>query len=234
MPVRARSQREPEDASGAPDWMVTFSDCMTLLLTFFVLLISFSSFDVKVFRRMESALAEGLQSVSLRQTPDDPALREKPEIVSRPERTQGSENPTVDGRYESSPPESLDFLEFERQKVFLLPSSKVFWGRGTAMSSHGRSVLSDIGALLAASSNRIIVSEHSLVEDGGDADIGLRRAWQITEFLTEQQGLDQNRFSISGGSTVSRETLGQSALLTTRSRTDRALEIVILDRSIYR
>ena len=51
---RANKQVESDEAPGAPEWMVTFSDCMTLLLTFFVLLLSFSSFDDdKVFRHLK-------------------------------------------------------------------------------------------------------------------------------------------------------------------------------------
>ncbi len=48
-----RKQQEPDEAPGAPEWMVTFSDFMTLLLTFFVLLLSFSSFDDRVFRKLK-------------------------------------------------------------------------------------------------------------------------------------------------------------------------------------
>ncbi|MHC4104970.1 MAG: flagellar motor protein MotB, partial [Planctomycetota bacterium] len=45
--AREKKQVVEDEAPGAPEWMVTFSDCMTLLLTFFVLLLSFSSFDDK-------------------------------------------------------------------------------------------------------------------------------------------------------------------------------------------
>ena len=50
--ARRQEKPEPQHADGAPEWMVTFSDCMTLLLTFFVLLLSFSSFDDKVFWKL--------------------------------------------------------------------------------------------------------------------------------------------------------------------------------------
>ena len=51
---RANKQVVPDEDPGAPEWMVTFSDCMTLLLTFFVLLLSFSSFDDDgVFRHLK-------------------------------------------------------------------------------------------------------------------------------------------------------------------------------------
>ncbi len=41
---------EEEVAEGAPPWMATFSDMATLLLTFFVLLLSFANMDVENFR----------------------------------------------------------------------------------------------------------------------------------------------------------------------------------------
>ena len=46
----ARREREEEEA-GMPAWMVTFSDLMTLLLTFFVLLVSMATIDEQ--RRLE-------------------------------------------------------------------------------------------------------------------------------------------------------------------------------------
>ena len=41
---------EEEVVEGAPPWMATFSDMATLLLTFFVLLLSFANMDVENFR----------------------------------------------------------------------------------------------------------------------------------------------------------------------------------------
>ncbi|HPE37168.1 MAG TPA: flagellar motor protein MotB, partial [Spirochaetales bacterium] len=36
----ARKKKEPAPEGGIPGWMVTFTDMMTLMLTFFVLLVS--------------------------------------------------------------------------------------------------------------------------------------------------------------------------------------------------
>jgi chemotaxis protein MotB len=43
---------EEEVEEGAPAWMATFADMSTLLLTFFVLLLSFANMDAKKFREM--------------------------------------------------------------------------------------------------------------------------------------------------------------------------------------
>ncbi|NLK09127.1 MAG: flagellar motor protein MotB [Firmicutes bacterium] len=47
-------RREPEK-KGAPAWMTTYADMVTLLLTFFVLLYSFSTVDAQKFRAIISA-----------------------------------------------------------------------------------------------------------------------------------------------------------------------------------
>lgn len=49
---------------GAPTWIVTFADLMSLLLTFFVLLLSFSTMEVQSFKKLAGAMSEsfGLQS----------------------------------------------------------------------------------------------------------------------------------------------------------------------------
>ena len=47
----------PEEA-GAPAWMATFGDMMSLLLTFFVLLLSFAQMDVVKFRDMMGSIRD--------------------------------------------------------------------------------------------------------------------------------------------------------------------------------
>lgn len=41
----ARRKKKKQDKGGAPAWMITFSDMMTLMLTFFVLLVSMATID---------------------------------------------------------------------------------------------------------------------------------------------------------------------------------------------
>jgi chemotaxis protein MotB len=47
-----------ESAPGAPGWIVTFADMMSLLLCFFVLLLSFSVMDAEKFRAVADSLRE--------------------------------------------------------------------------------------------------------------------------------------------------------------------------------
>ncbi len=49
---------EEECDSGAPAWMATFADLATLLLCFFVLLLSFSEMDVAKFKQLAGSMRE--------------------------------------------------------------------------------------------------------------------------------------------------------------------------------
>jgi chemotaxis protein MotB len=233
MAGKSKKVQADEDSAGAPEWMVTFSDCMTLLLTFFVLLLTFSSFDDKVFRKMETSLAEALPSVGMSLTKDREAFTEVKQIKYDEELAKGSEKPTLEGNLEANPKEETEFLEFQNQKVFVTPSSKIFWGKGILISPQGRRTLSDIAKLLKAIPNRIVISENEH-DNEGNQDIGLKRTWVITEHLTNKHGLDKKRFGISTKSTIPRKN-GLDNIGYTKSQKDsRRLEIVILERSIYR
>lgn len=55
-----RRKRGNESGGGAPEWMTTFSDLMTLLLTFFILLYSFSSVSNEKFIKAAGSLQDSL------------------------------------------------------------------------------------------------------------------------------------------------------------------------------
>ncbi|MCK4414642.1 MAG: OmpA family protein [Candidatus Eisenbacteria sp.] len=52
-----------QEEEGTPLWMTTFADMMTLLLCFFVLIVSFSTMDVIKFRNMVGSLREAFGAV---------------------------------------------------------------------------------------------------------------------------------------------------------------------------
>jgi flagellar motor protein MotB len=94
-------------------------------------------------------------------------------------------------------------------------------------------MLADVGTLLEAVPNRVVITEHALENEESPRNVGLVRAWTVTRFLTEQQGLDKRRFSISSAGTTDPETVRQSGLIAANARSTRVLEIVILERSTY-
>lgn len=204
---------------GAPEWMVTFSDCMTLLLTFFVLLLSFAGFAEQTFEGIGSSFANALPSVAMSFTDHQDAMWEKKEIVKKEKVETGAETPTL------SPDEVSNFmkekrpLDFRNLKVFTIPSSDFFYGSGVVISKAGEDVLDQLGMFLLSMPTRVVVSENG---PGRNTEIGLQRAWAVLEYLASRDGLKREAFSITGSSTM----------LGGRSK-QRMLEITLLERDVY-
>ena len=93
--ARRERKPEPQHTDGAPEWMVTFSDCMTLLLTFFVLLLSFSSFDDRVFWNLKVIYSTGLATITpITRSNRDAHCQELVSVKPVQEQSKGSEKPT--------------------------------------------------------------------------------------------------------------------------------------------
>lgn len=60
MSAELELEEEESGGGGAPAWMATFGDLMSLLLTFFVLLLSFANMDVVKFREMLGSVQNAL------------------------------------------------------------------------------------------------------------------------------------------------------------------------------
>jgi len=228
--ARRRKNVESGGEDGAPEWMVTFSDCMTLLLTFFVLLLSFSSFDEKVFQRFMLLVSQKLPGVS------SPAPEHKEDLVgsveqfAEEEHSQGSEKPTLEREGEAKLKSEAEQVDFRERKLFLVGSGRIFWGRGAVISSEGRAVLERLGLFLGKVAGRLVVSERGPV--GEDENLGLERAWRVTEYLISKAGLNRDRFSLSVSGLAAGKDEQQGGSGIEAGVSGRVIEIVLLQRSI--
>ena len=56
--IEGQAPVEPPVSEGLPEWMATFADMVTLLLCFFVLLLSFANQDIQNYEKMKGAIQE--------------------------------------------------------------------------------------------------------------------------------------------------------------------------------
>jgi len=228
--ARTPKPRESDEDPGAPEWMVTFSDCMTLLLTFFVLLLTFSSFDDRVFRNLKVVYAKAFTSISVSRRSDRDALADMPPVRYLVELDKGSEKRTEDSGQEENLMKESDPVNLRRGLALLISSEGLFWGKGTTLSPEGRRTMDLVGSFLKKVPSRIVISELGPRHDRTSIHFGLPRAWAVVEYLTAKSGLDRARFSISQTGSLPRSDLATGP---GRSRSGRNVEIVLLERSIY-
>lgn len=189
-----RKKKKPPEEGIDQGWIVTFSDCMTLLLCFFVLLLTFSSFDEVKFDQLAGAF-RAMNFDSL----DDARYRQPDSLIEREDTPnsvdKGSRTPTDEERHNDPPRAPLDILDVDMEKdrtIIYLPSQKVFWGMGIALSSEARQYLATMAKYIKGTSCRVIIGESS------SGQIGLRRSWRVMQFFSKEENIEADRFSLDG------------------------------------
>ena len=155
------------------------------------------------------------------------------QISYEEELDKGSEKPTLARDAEDNLKEEIETDDFRNRKVFLVPSERIFWGKGAVISRQGGKILAIMASFLKEAPNRVVISENVWRIDGNSERSSLPRAWAVMEYLTTIQGLDQNQFSISAASTVTQEIVRTDESTPSGTQAKRMLEIVLLERSIY-
>lgn len=111
-------ERLPKMKEDVPSWFVTFSDVITLLMTFFVLLLTFSTDQPEVFEKFQSTMFRGTGATGIAGQRDDGLERDSFVVRERPSAARvvmrGSEMPpTLDDPGGASLGSGLEGLEDE-------------------------------------------------------------------------------------------------------------------------
>ena len=78
----------PESAEDIPAWFMTYSDVITLLMTFFILLLTFASSEPEKFERLQTSMFSGAGATGFAgPRPDD---QEKDSVMDQRERPRAS------------------------------------------------------------------------------------------------------------------------------------------------
>jgi hypothetical protein len=192
--AKQKKQQEEESGEGAPLWIISFADMTSLLMAFFVLLTTFSSFGPKEEAQLHIAINATLAPFGdmfkrglFQGNPKDATNIG----VSVPANAiQGSEKPTFDKSEGYLKPTSSS--ELNTHKVFTADSKNIFWGAGVSVSSEGKEFLKSIAQLVERLHARIVISESGTSPD----DLGLNRAIAASKYLIDE-GVPEESISVA-------------------------------------
>jgi chemotaxis protein MotB len=199
-----------DEEEGAPAWVVTFGDLMSLLLCFFVLLLSFSETDRNKYRVVSGSVrnAFGIQ----RQKPvfESPKgskmiAREFDQaiLLTKIEEVVKEIIHELDNEYE----ELKGFVEVEAEenKVTIRMMGEATFDTGKAdLKSNFLPLLLKIGEVLGKTRGEIIIAGHTdnvpLAGGhfGSNLGLSMARAGSVAEFLLRSSTIDPKRLSTMG------------------------------------
>jgi chemotaxis protein MotB len=197
-------------------WMVTFSDLVMLLLTFFVMLLTMSSMDTKMLNDIRTSLNEaaGLLEYS--------GLRGITSLEKFIQEYQDTSNLFVidQDRLKNMVPlagldklisekikdhnEILDITDDERGIVLSLKEDILFDPGETTIKKDLVPVLDSIATAIESCPNHILIMGHTddisihTKEYGSNWELSSYRGISVLEYFLKEKGLSPSRFSVGG------------------------------------
>ncbi len=214
--------------TGVPTWMVTFADLMALMMTFFVLLYSFSRIDEEKYRSIVDSMARGFDGVQWikRHLTESSYVGPEPGIVeTRPPPILPEPNPTKESRQRETSAPSHDARLYQRLKLALqkaigtgqvilehqgssvimrFPDSVSFESGSDQPVARFIDLISQISTILQESPGRIIVSGHTddrpirTKRFRSNWELSTARAVSVAHILLHDGRLDRQRLEVSG------------------------------------
>jgi len=204
---------------GAPTWIVTFADLMSLLLCFFVLLLSFSEMDRQKYREVAGSMAnafgvqrkervfespKGTRVIAKAFDRDKLATRDKEEIGK--ERRKAIAKEMKEG-VESKFQDLKDLIEIEtgkHQVVIRMMGEAAFSSGEARIRQEMLPLLKKIASILKETTGEIVVAGHtdnipvSGIRFRSNLQLSAERAIKVTEFLLAQEPIPPKRISAIG------------------------------------
>lgn len=244
----AKKQEEDEAGPGAPDWIVTFSDMISLLVTFFVLLMTFSSLETEEVLKLTSWLMgtrgalEDMRGDQIQETPEDDwksptdPLRGADKPHSRPAE-ELSENLEEMGQKETPEHVPFDLSSAADGLVIHYDERSSFEPGSVALTAELERSLGELGRVLEHYPYLVVVDGHTddrfhpTPEWPTEEALSLGRARAAAEALLRQSGLRPELVQIAGHG--SKRPRGPNGTAVER-RLNRRIEIRVLSLSRLR
>ncbi|PHS78740.1 MAG: chemotaxis protein MotB [Rhodospirillaceae bacterium] len=169
---------KPEKANVA--WMVTFTDLVSLMLTFFVLLFSMSSLQIDKWEEMTDTLSKTLNPSSVKTVAAATAEFNISTLIRRPATNLDYLSGVLQAGVKQDPLlAKSQIMLLEDRLVIALPGDLLFSPGKAVMPEETRSALFTLGGLLSNVSNQIAVNGHTDPKAPGP-DAGFTSNWELS------------------------------------------------------
>jgi chemotaxis protein MotB len=204
-----KKEKKCECAAGAPAWMVTYSDLVTLLLTFFVLLLSMASMDPVRFTEASSSLKDAFGvhqrpahvEFSIPVLPSPPVTKFSPIQHDMTTKIHRRLKTQIDTNKLS---EDVDVIKKDADTIVLRISNSIVFGEGESkLAPESYPLLRYIADMIRPLPMRLRIEGHTdEMENAGvkmnNWDLSMARAASILRFLNKGDLFPIDRMGAAG------------------------------------
>jgi flagellar motor protein MotB len=190
--MAGKAKPQEESGESAPLWIISFADMISLLMAFFVMLTTFSSFGPRESERIRT-VARMTVTPNYGWHMQIPQSSIRPTLVAAGDGSAGSERPTLESTGNGRSMKESYSSDYKNARIFTAESSSMFLVKGQILSPKGRDTLGKLAEFLANVPGRIVIFERG---PAGDTDLGIRRAVAVVRELQEG-GIPKERCNIS-------------------------------------
>ena len=197
------------------EWLATYSDCVTLLMTFFVLLYSMSTVDAEKVRAISEAFSvmSGKSADSILQYDmyegSQPVLGGESKVEDLLEQSEENDKRVMYDKVKEYLEENeldtvIDVAKDENGISLQIKDSVLFESGKADLINESKSVLDKIDELISSIPNPIIIEGHTdnipinTNKYSDNWDLSASRASNVLRYFTGTKGEDPTRFSVSG------------------------------------
>ena len=239
----ARKKRK-KSSGGGSSWLVTFSDLMTLLLTFFVLLLSMATMDKTKLIEVFTVFINDIGFIAEKRSGKiethfhifDEILKDPLDVFEKQHRIKDLLFPDEvlpEGMSRSTLDKNLRILQRNEGVVFMLTDALLFPSGSSTVSPVGQILLQRLGEFLASNPGSVNIAGYTDTTPARSPDnyqLSALRAYSVLDIFLKM-GMPQEKFSLSAYG--EHQPLADNATEEGRAK-NRREEILIKDmHSIY-
>jgi len=204
----ARKRKNKDDDTDS-NWMTTFSDMMTLLMTFFVLLYSMSTIDAQKFKAAVSSLRENMGILSGGRTMTEQPMVESgsmgSEITPSPHQNLTVARQEIQQYVQEKNLQDRVNMEMTQRGLVVRFTGQILFEVGEAkIRNEGRDVLDKVATVLKEMPNNVMIEGHTdnlpiaTEEFPTNWELSTARATEVIKYFIEDPGINPKRLSAAG------------------------------------
>ncbi len=204
----ARKRKNKDDDTDS-NWMTTFSDMMTLLMTFFVLLYSMSTIDAQKFKAAVSSLRENMGILSGGRTMTEQPMVESgsmgSEITPSPHQNLTVARQEIQQYVQEKNLQDRVNMEMTQRGLVVRFTGQILFEVGEAeIRNEGRDVLDKVATVLKEMPNNVMIEGHTdnlpidTEEFPTNWELSTARATEVIKYFIEDPGINPKKLSAAG------------------------------------